>query len=160
MFTSWWGTRTPAVSVCRGRVAVQRHVRGHRRQALRRQLEAGAAPVRQLRHDFFDHLLRSSQLDATPHAPCSLLDLLIYLIHVFRVLESLNSKIHPGVVITLEPLPGLRAGQSQMPSAQHKMILTKPQQKGHWPIPDEFWPNTLEHQIPARNVRGGFDFIL
>jgi len=85
---------------------------------------------------------------------------LIYLIHVFRVLESLNSKIHPGVVITLEPLPGLRAGQSQMPSAQHKMILTKPQQKGHWPIPDEFWPNTLEHQIPARNVRGGFDFIL
>lgn len=70
-----------------------------------------------------------------------------------QVLESLNSKIHPGVVITLEPLPGLRAGQSQMPSAQHKMILTKPQQKGHWPIPDEFWPNTLEHQIPARNVR-------
>lgn len=70
-----------------------------------------------------------------------------------QALESVNSKIHSGVVVSLEPLPCLRPNQMQMPSALHRMILTKQGQKGHWPIPDEFWPASLpDHQIPPRSA--------
>lgn len=69
-----------------------------------------------------------------------------------QCLESINSRVHPGVLVSFEPLPKDGSRGAPMPGARDKLIHLRPNQagrlQGHWPIPENFWPPKITAAPP------------